>query len=122
MRPLLVTEKDLKPKYKPKEILWNIWYKRFFTLYAKTMWKDTIIVLYPLIVDIELGDIKYRFFKYNFSHVVNRINNYETVLSDRFNGKDDKFDTEEFHIKTVYTDENSINEQLEKEMFSHMIQ
>ena len=121
MPELLVTESELKIEYKRKSELWDKVYQRVFLAYAKLRWRHNPLVAYPLVIDIRLGTMKYHFFKFGAVHVKRRIDAYHALMMTRLKGEKiaDLENTDEFYIKTVLTDQESINDQLDKEIIQH---
>jgi len=117
---LLVIEPTLKPKYKEREFWWNIWFKVFFSKYAEIIWKDNALVQFPLKTDIAIGDVRYYYYEFGYRYVKNYIIRYNHIIADRLRGEENTIDREKFHVQTIFTDEDAINEQLESEMISLM--
>ena len=115
---LLVTEKELKEEYRHREWQWNTFYRRVAQKYAEVLWKNNPLILYPLSMDIAIGNMKYRYFKFGIKHVWNRINRYHEVFARKFRGRDVdlEVDSEQFYIRTVLTNEEDILDQLDKEI------
>ncbi len=116
MPELLVTEGKLKDEYAAKAELWNKVYRRIFSAYARLRWRHNPLISYPLAIEIHLGTMKYHYFKRGLFFVKHRIDNYKIIFSARLAGRKVDLNPDEFYIQTVLTDEDSINEQLEKEI------
>jgi len=116
MPNLLVTEKELKEEYVAKDELWKKVYRRVFSAYVKMRWRYNPLISYPLAIDIHLGTIKYYYFRFGASYVKKRIDNYNIVMGQKLEGRHIDLDPTDFYIQTVLTDEDSINEQLDKEI------
>lgn len=116
MPDLLVTEGELKSEYQAKAELWDKVYRRIFTAYAKLRWRHNPLIAYPLAIDIHLGMMKYYYFKKGLFFVKFRIDNYKILFMARLEGRDFDLNPDDFYIQTVLTDEDSINEQLDKEI------
>lgn len=115
---LLVTEEELKEEYHRKEWLWDTIYQRIAQKYANLLWKNNPLILFPLKIDITLGNMRYHYYKYGITRVKERIDGYGRIIAGKLRGRDFdlELDSKEFYIKTVLTDEESILDQLDKEI------
>ena len=119
---LLVTEKELKQEYQRKDWLWNTIYERIALKYASLLWIKNPLISFPLTIEIRLGSMKYHYFKYGIGHVKKRIEQYGSIFAQKFQGRDVDLEvnSDEFYIKTVLTDKESIEDQLHKEIIQHI--
>jgi hypothetical protein len=117
MDRLLVETKELRPEYQDLNRLWKNFYKRFCLTLVHLTWKSSAI-RYGITIDIELGTMKYHYFKHGMVHVIKRIKNYHFVLGHKLEGRID-IDPKDFYIQTLLTDKEQIDEQLNKELIQH---
>jgi len=120
MDRLLVETTELRPEYQERNRLWEKYYKRFFLFYAHMRWKPLAIVHYGVVIDIELGTVKYYYFKYGITYALKRIVNYNQVLAHRLEGRNVELDPKDFYIETLLTDSEQINNQLDKELLQYV--
>jgi len=118
MDRLLVETPELQHEYKERNRLWEKYYKRFCLFYA-LMWKKRPLIHYPLTIDIELGGMKYQYFRFGFKAVLRRIKCYNIILGSRLEGRSVDVDPKDFYIQTLLTDEQAVEDQLNKELLEH---
>lgn len=117
---ILIVKGDLRDEYKRKDDLWRRFYVRLLTTYANFVWKYNALVLYPLTIDIRLGNMKFYYFKYGIGYVKRRIDSYNQTLGHRLEGRNVDINTKEFFIDTILTDKDQISDQLDDEMSKYM--
>jgi hypothetical protein len=118
MDRLLVETKELRPEYRERNRLWDKFYKRFCLTLA-LIWKSRPLIHYPLTIDIELGTMKYDYFKFGIEHTLRRIWRYNVIMGARLEGRNVDLDTKDFYIETLLTDEQAVEDQLNKELLEH---
>jgi len=82
--------KDLKVRYWFINLLWYIFVKPVLKAVTYVVHNQRYLIAYPLMIDIELGQMKFYYFKYGFFAVVKRASNYPDVIIAR------AFGTEEY--------------------------
>ena len=115
MDRLLVETPELRPEYQERNRLWENYYKRFCLFIAHMRWRPLSIIHYGLVVDIELGSMKYYYLKYGMTYVIKRINYYHIAIKKRT-----ELDPKDFYIHTLLTDTEDINNQLDKEILQYV--
>lgn len=120
MDKLLVETKELKPEYQERNRLWEKYYKRFCLFLAHARWKPFSIIHYSIVIDIEIGMMKYYYFKYGMIHVIKRIKNYHTIIAQRVRDRGVELDPKDFHVHTLLTNTEEINDQLNKELLAYV--
>ena len=119
MDRLLVETKELRPEYKERNRLWEKFYKRFCLTLVTLTWKQISIIHYNVVVDIELGTMKYYYFKHGMGYVIRRIKNYHSIVGHRSQNRNVDIDPKDFYIQTLLTDTKQVEEQLNRELIQH---
>jgi hypothetical protein len=79
------------------------------------IWRTRPLIHYPLTVDIELGTMKYDYFKFGIQHTIRRIWRYNVIMGARMEGRSVDLDPKDFYIHTLLTTEKDVEDQLSKE-------
>ena len=116
MDSLLVDTPELKSEYQERNRLWEKYYKRFSLMVAWLLWRNNVLIHYPLVIDIKLGNMKYHYLQYGLKRVLIRINLFNRILVTRISDKSIDLDPDTFYITTVLTSREDIEKQLEKEL------
>lgn len=106
--------KDLKPEYRILYVVWIIFIKPVCKFFAWG-WRNYPMVHFPLIIDIELGETMYFFFKYGFKATIVRIRYYNEYLAKRIE-RSIKGEEEEDIISEFLTEEAKLRTDLNEEM------
>ena len=108
----------LKPEYEAANRLWEKFFKRFFRVIAWLLWRNRPLVHYPLVIDIELGNMQYQYMYFGFKKTLIRINRFNVILVARMDNKGVDLSRKRFYVTEVLTDPEEIEEQLNKELRS----
>ncbi len=115
MDKLIVQTGKLKPEYRKRKRLWDLFFRRFFRGFS-SIWKKHALIHYPLTIDIEIGTMKYHYFRYGFKHTRDRIMKYNFIMVDRLDSKEETLNPEDFYVQELLTDEQQVKAQLDKEL------
>ena len=115
MDKLLVQTKELKPEFKRRNRLWNLFLRRYFLGFA-SIWKEHPLIDYLLTIDIELGSMKYYYFQHGFKYTRDKIMKYNLVIAERLEGKEVELNLKDFYIQTLLTDKEQVENQLSIEL------
>jgi len=115
MDTLPVETQKLKQKYVIRDLLWKILIKKICKFYALG-WKDNPLISFPLATDIELGTIKYYYYKYGLKLVLTMILKYNEVILGKMNDELKPIDISEFYVTEILTSDKEISNQLNNEI------
>ena len=116
MDKLIVDTLELKPEYQEANRLWEKFYKRFFRVVAWLLWRNRPLVHYPLVIDIELGNMQYQYMYFGFKKTLIRINRFNVILVARMNDKGVDLNYKRFYKTEILTNAETIEKQLDIEL------
>ena len=109
MEPINIVQEELLPKYRSQDWWWRNVFIRLARIYAKTGWKHVALISYPLMIEIELGLMRYYFYKDGWIGVKDRIATFNMVLAERLEGRDNlDLNPDEYHEIRTITDPDEI--------------